>query len=67
MDFAAELARLNKEYKKVESDVLKFSKKLSNEAYLSKAAPEIIAKDRQKLEDAQKKLASLEEQRALLA
>lgn len=67
VDFAAELARLNKEYKKVESDVLKFSKKLSNEAYLSKAAPEIIAKDRQKLEDAQKKLASLEEQRVLLA
>lgn len=51
VDFAAERARLQKEQKKLEGDVAKFEKKLSNPGFLAKAAPEIIEKDTQKCAD----------------
>jgi valyl-tRNA synthetase len=38
-----------------------FSKKLSNESFLAKAPPEVLEKDRQKLEDAREKLAILQQ------
>ena len=46
VDFAAEQARIEKELGKLEKDRVKFDKKLSNPGFLSKAAPEIIEKDR---------------------
>ena len=51
VDFAAEQARIEKELGKLEKDRVKFDKKLSNPGFLSKAAPEIIEKDRAKLAD----------------
>ncbi|MDO4502085.1 MAG: valine--tRNA ligase [Coriobacteriia bacterium] len=54
VDFDAERKRLEKEQAKVQKDVDKFSKKLSNPGFLAKAAPEVVEKDKAKL-------ASLEE------
>ncbi|MEF2655471.1 MAG: valine--tRNA ligase [Eggerthellaceae bacterium] len=51
VDFAAERARLEKELGKLEKDRVKFDKKLSNPGFLSKAAPEVVEKDRAKLAD----------------
>ena len=51
VDFAAEQARIEKELGKLEKERVKFDKKLSNPGFLSKAAPEIIEKDRAKLAD----------------
>ena len=66
VDFDAERARLSKEQKKLASDAAKLEKKLSNPGFLSKAAPEIIEKDRAKLADAQDQLARVEAQLAEL-
>ncbi len=66
VDFDAERARLRKELKGLEGDVAKFSKKLSNPGFLSKAAPEIIEKDRVKLADFTAKLERVKAQLAEL-
>ena len=66
IDFDAERARLQKEQKKLAADQAKFSKKLSNPGFLSKAAPEIIEKDRTKLADIEDQLARVETQLAEL-
>ena len=49
VDFAAERARLEKQIAAVEKDRVKFEKKLNNPGFLSKAAPEVIEKDKVKL------------------
>jgi len=59
IDIDAEEARLAKEIAKVEKDVAMFSRKLSNEAFVAKAPPEVLEKDRGKLADAEEKLAIL--------
>lgn len=51
VDFDAERARIEKELATLEKDRIKFDRKLSNPGFLSKAAPEIIEKDRTKLAD----------------
>lgn len=45
IDFEAEKKRLEKELEQCKKDFERFNKKLSNEGFLSKAAPEIIQKD----------------------
>jgi valyl-tRNA synthetase len=69
IDVEAEEARLGKEIAKVEKDVELFAKKLANEAFVAKAPPEVLEKDRGKLSDAREKLGilrqSLEKIRAL--
>lgn len=67
VDFSAEKARLEKEQGKVAKDVAKLEKKLSNPGFLAKAAPEIVAKDKTKLEELSDKLARLQSQIAELA
>ncbi|MCL2871048.1 MAG: valine--tRNA ligase [Coriobacteriia bacterium] len=64
VDIEAEKARLSKERDKVAKDLAKFEKKLSNEGFLAKAAPEIIEKDRSKARDLREALAKLEGQLA---
>ncbi|MBP5313312.1 MAG: class I tRNA ligase family protein, partial [Eggerthellaceae bacterium] len=59
VDFEAEKQRLNKEKAVLEVDAKRLEGKLSNEGYLSKAAPEIIAKDRAKLEEINDKLSRI--------
>jgi len=64
VDFEAEIARLRKERDKVAKDFERLEKKLSNEGFLAKAAPEIIEKDRAKAADLREALAQLEAQLA---
>ncbi len=45
VDFEAERARVDKELGKARADLGKLEKKLANEGFLAKAAPEIIEKD----------------------
>lgn len=66
VDFEVERARLEKQYASLEKDRTKFEKKLSNQGFLSKAAPEIIEKDRVKLADIIDTMQRLEEQLAQL-
>ena len=67
VDFDAERARLLKEREKLAKDEQKLAKKLSNEGFLAKAAPEIIQKDRDKHADLAEKIARIDEQLAELA
>lgn len=62
VDLAAEKARLTKEQQKIAAELAKFEKKLSNEGFLAKAAPEIIAKDRVKVAALQAALVKIESQ-----
>ncbi len=56
-----EKKRLLKEIAKVDKDLALFSRKLENEAFLANAPPEVLEKDRGKLQDAREKRAILEE------
>ena len=67
VDFDAERARLAKEREKLEKDEQKLAKKLSNQGFLAKAAPEIIQKDRDKHEELAGKIARIDEQLAELS
>jgi len=48
VDFAAERQRIATELARTQEDLSRLTKKLSNEGFLAKAAPEIIEKDRSK-------------------
>ncbi len=61
IDIDAEEQRLVKEIAKVEKDVTLFAKKLGNEAFIAKAPPEVLEKDRGKLSEAQEKLEILQQ------
>jgi valyl-tRNA synthetase len=61
IDIDAEVARLAKEIAKVEKDVELFEKKLTNEAFVAKAPPEVLEKDRGKLAEAKEKLGILQQ------
>ena len=67
VDFEAERARLQSERDKVSKDAAKLEKKLSNQGFLAKAAPEIIEKDRAHFAELTDKLARIDEQLAALA
>ena len=49
IDLAAEGARLHKELGKITEEVARVQKKLSNERFVSSAAPEVVAAEREKL------------------
>lgn len=69
IDVAAENARLEKELGKLASEIIKYEKKLSNQGFLAKAPPAVVAEqterlealksERTKVEEAVKKLADL--------
>ena len=59
IDVDAERARLGKAIGKVETDIDKIEKKLGNEKFLANAKPEIVAGEREKLEEAQREHDSL--------
>jgi len=48
IDFDAEIKRLEKEKQKIESDLSRSNKKLSNEAFLSKAKESVVVKERER-------------------
>ena len=51
IDIAQERARLSKELGKAKGEAEKIEKKLGNEQFLAKANPEVVAEQRQKLDD----------------
>ncbi|MGH6893017.1 MAG: class I tRNA ligase family protein, partial [Dongiaceae bacterium] len=52
IDTAQERARLKKEFDKAKGEAEKIEKKLGNEQFIAKANPEVVAEQRQKLEEA---------------
>ncbi|MDN7130323.1 valine--tRNA ligase [Pseudidiomarina sp. 1APR75-15] len=67
IDTAAELARLDKAIEKAEKEVAMFSRKLSNDNFVSKAPAEVITKEREKLLNAEETLQQLRYQREKIA
>ncbi|GAA5216873.1 valine--tRNA ligase [Corallincola platygyrae] len=67
IDKEAELARLAKQAEKLSKELGRLKGKLSNEKFVSNAPEAVIAKERDKLADAEKQLAKLEEQKATIA
>ena len=51
IDFAAERARIEKELSKLDGEIMRLEKKLGNEKFVANAKPEIVAEQREKLED----------------
>jgi valyl-tRNA synthetase len=61
MDYNAELERLGKEKKKLESEVARGEKKLGNEGFVAKAPENVIAMEREKLANYREMLAKVTE------
>ena len=61
VDIAAERARLNKEIAAFDSDIGHFGKKLNNPNFVSRAAPEVVQEQRDKLAEAAAGKARLQE------
>lgn len=62
IDKNAELARLQKEIDKLQKDCERQQGKLSNDSFVAKAPPDVIAKEREKLADNERTLQKLREQ-----
>ncbi|MFZ2407449.1 MAG: valine--tRNA ligase [Methylobacter sp.] len=62
IDKEAELARLEKEIQKINNDLPRVEGKLNNPAFVDKAPPEVIEKEKAKLADLRSMLNNLEEQ-----
>jgi len=67
IDKEAELARLDREIGKREQEIARLEKKLANENFVNKAPEAVVQKERDKLEEARKALASLSDQRERIA
>jgi len=66
VDMAAETGRIDKELAKVEADLAGLTKRLGNEAFVAKAPPEVVEKDRARVEELQGKKQKLLAHRAML-
>ncbi|MGR9114838.1 MAG: valine--tRNA ligase [Gammaproteobacteria bacterium] len=62
IDKQAELARLDKEMQKIGKELPRIEGKLNNPAFVDKAPPEVVDKEKQKLADLRSTLNNLEEQ-----
>ncbi|MBD1597884.1 valine--tRNA ligase [Pseudomonas typographi] len=67
IDKGAELARLDKEIQRLQGEVHRVGGKLSNAAFVDKAPPAVIEKERAKLAEAEQALAKLAEQHTRIA
>ncbi|RUO76914.1 valine--tRNA ligase [Idiomarina tyrosinivorans] len=67
IDKDAELSRLNKAIEKAEKEVARFEGKLNNDNFVSKAPEAVIAKEREKLAEAQEMLEQLVQQKEKIA
>ena len=63
VDIAAELSRLDKEIDKVQADLVRLEGKLTNSNFIERAPADIVAAERQKLEQAETSLKVLRQQR----
>ncbi|KPV43221.1 valine--tRNA ligase [Alicyclobacillus ferrooxydans] len=66
VDLGAEQERLQKERDRLQSEVLRATKKLSNQQFVAKAPPEVVESEKQKAAEYQQRLASVEERLAAL-
>jgi len=66
VDVAAEKVRLGKEAKRIEGEIARAHGKLSNEAFVAKAPPAVIAQERQRVSDFEATLGKLRDQLARL-
>jgi valyl-tRNA synthetase len=60
IDLKAEAARLQKELAKVTEEIARLHKKLSNEKFIANASEEVVAADREKLEESREAQAKLD-------
>ncbi len=67
IDVDAELARLDREIDKIGIEAKKLTGKLSNPKFADNAPAEVVAKERQKLEDFEGSLSQLQEKRSAIA
>ena len=67
IDVDAELARLDREIDKIGIEAKKLTGKLSNPKFAHNAPAEVVAKERQKLEDFEGSLSQLQEKRSAIA
>ena len=67
IDVDAELARLDREIDKIGIETKKLTGKLSNPKFADNAPAEVVAKERQKLEDFEGSLSQLQEKRSAIA
>jgi valyl-tRNA synthetase len=67
IDVDAELARLDREIDKISIEVKKLSGKLSNAKFVNNAPAEVVAKERQKLEEFEGSVSQLQEKRSAIA
>ena len=64
IDKDAELARLDKEILRIQSNIARIEKKLSNQGFVAKAPAEVVAAERRKVAEESASLAALQTQRA---
>jgi valyl-tRNA synthetase len=67
IDVEAELARLDREIDKISIEVKKLNGKLSNAKFVDNAPAEVVAKERQKLEEFAGSMSQLQEKRSAIA
>ncbi|MDQ2717487.1 MAG: valine--tRNA ligase [Chloroflexota bacterium] len=67
IDVAKELSRLDKEVGLAQQEIARVQAKLANEAFVAKARPEVVAKEREKLVAQEERIAKLLARRAELA
>jgi valyl-tRNA synthetase len=67
IDVQAELARIDKEFAKLEQDLEGIARKLANPSFVAKAPPEVVEKDRARAEELREKRGKLEAHRAMLS
>jgi valyl-tRNA synthetase len=67
IDIGKELARLDKEIAQAEQEQKRLQAKLSNQNFVAKAKPEVVEKEREKLNAQEDRLAKLQTRRAELA
>jgi len=67
LDIDKELARLDKESAATEQDIARVQSKLANESFVTRAKPEVVQKERDRLVELEEKLTKLRERRMELA
>ena len=67
VDFAAERARIEKAVAKAEKELAAAERTLANEGFIAKAAPEVVAKKRERAEELTAEIAALKAQLADLS
>ncbi|TMD58421.1 MAG: valine--tRNA ligase [Chloroflexi bacterium] len=66
LDISKELERLDKEIAQAQQEILRLQGKLANEAFVTKAKPEVVEKEREKLVAQEERIGKLKERRAEL-